>query len=137
MGCGSNNAIKDSCEDKEAIDSFKKLENTMKYYKEAIDEYKNYLNEYLDLLEQKLLCEKEIENYFNLQKRINFQNEPEEIRNYRKSFNRVNRLEERLNIGPGIIAQIKTRKIKKEENRKNKGKEVIKEENKKTENKEN
>ena len=63
-----------------------------------------------------MTCEKNLNTYFRLQKVVNFGNEPDEIKNYKKTFNRVNRLEEKLNIIPQCL--IKLRNKKKEERKK-------------------
>ena len=106
MGCNSNPAIKESCEDKETEDAFIKLEKTINEYRKAIAEYKNYLEEYENILKKEISCEKLINYYFRIQKRVNLANEPQEIRYYKKTFYKVNRLEERLNIKPGCIKEI-------------------------------
>ena len=124
MGCGTHTTLKESCEDKEQLNAFKKLKNTIKAYKEAISEYKKFLEEYQTILEQKLICEKDLNKYFKLQKKIIMDNEPKEIKNYKKIFNRVDRLEEKLNISPGCIKiDINKKKDNKEgENKENKQK---------------
>ena len=79
----------------------------LKSYKEAISKYKNSVGEYEDIFEQQIKCEKLLKTYFSLQKNINLSNEPNEIKNYKKTFNRVNKLEENLKINPGIINKYK------------------------------
>ena len=123
MGCGANAALKESCEDKEQLNAFKKLKNTINAYKEGINEYKKFLEEYQNILEQKLLCEKDLNKYFNLQKNINMQNEPKEIQNFKKIFNRVDRLEQKLDIHPGCIKiDVNKKKENKADNKENKQK---------------
>ena len=106
MGCSSNSNIEFS-NGKETVNSFKNLENRLKDYREAIKEYKKYKEEYEDILEQQILCERELKKYFSNQKRIIMENEPEEIRNFQKTFNKVNRLEKKLNIVPGCLTKLK------------------------------
>ena len=106
MGCSSNSNIEFS-NGKETANSFKNLENRLKDYREAIKEYKKYKEEYEDILEQQILCERELKKYFSNQKRIIMENEPEEIRNFQKTFNKVNRLEKKLNIVPGCLTKLK------------------------------
>ena len=102
MGCASNN--QDNEEEKEDnTNSFEKLEKILKSYREAISKYKNSVEEYKDIFEQQIKCEKLLKSYFSLQKNINLSNEPSEIKNYKKTFNRVNKLEDNLKIAPGII----------------------------------
>ena len=121
MGCGSNAELKESCEDKEQLNAFQKLKNAINAYKKGINEYKKFLEEYQHILEQKLICEKNINKYFNLQKKINMQNEPNEIKNFKKVFNRVDRLEKKLNIHPGCIKiDFNKKKENKEDNKENK-----------------
>ena len=124
MGCGTHSTLKESCEDKEQLNAFKKLKNTISVYKEAINEYKKFLEEYQTILEQKLICDKDLNKYFKLQKKIIMDNEPKEIKNYKKIFNRVDRLEEKLNISPGCIKIDINKKIenKEDENKESKQK---------------
>ena len=136
MGCSSDYAIKEACEDEETVNAFQKLEQTIKVYKEAIEEYKKYLEEYGDVLEQKVLCEKLINSYFKLQKRVIITNEPQEIRNYRHTFNRVNRLEEKLNITPGCLLNYHKKQKEKEEKKKKEEEEKKKKEEKEKKKKE-
>ena len=119
MGCSSNSNIEFS-NGKETVNSFKNLENTIKNYREAINEYKKYKEEFEDILEQQILCEIELKKYFNNQKRIIMENEPEEIRNFQKIFNKVNRLEKKLNIVPGCLTKLKNNLKKNNNNKKNK-----------------
>ena len=44
------------------------------------------------------------------------ENEPEEIRNFQKTFNKVNRLEKKLNIVPGCLTKLKNNNNKKKNN---------------------
>ena len=118
MGCGSNSSIKEVSDEKETVNAFIKVKNSIKAYKEAISEYKKNVEEFGDILEKKLICEKDITYYFKLQKRINLEKEPKEIKEFKQTFNRVNRLEKRLNIGPGIIKKYQ------EEYKKNKEKNI-------------
>ena len=106
MGCSSNKSLgEENIEVKE--DSFDKLEKMIKLYREAISKYKRSIEDYKDIFEQQIKCEKLLNIYFSLQKNINLSNEPNEIKNYKKTFNRVNRLEENLKIGPGIMNKFK------------------------------
>ena len=106
MGCSSNKSLgEENIEVKE--DSFDKLEKMIKLYREAISKYKRSIEDYKDIFEQQIKCEKLLNIYFSLQKYINLSNEPNEIKNYKKTFNRVNRLEENLKIGPGIMNKFK------------------------------
>ena len=125
MGCGSNYSIKDASNEKETINAFQKLEKSLKAYKEAINEYKKFLEEYGNILEQQIICEKDIIFYFKLQKKINMEKEPKEIKEYKKIFNRVNRLEKRLNIGPGYINKNKDKFYKNKEKKDNEKNETI------------
>ena len=59
----------------------------IKLYKEAISKYKKSVEGYQDIFEQQMKCEKLINLYFSLQKNINLSNEPNEIKNYKKTFN--------------------------------------------------
>ena len=106
MGCSSNSNVEFS-NGKETVNSFKNLEKRIKDYKEAINEYKKYKEEYEDILEQQILCERELKKYFSNQKKIIMENEPQEIRNFQKTFNKVNRLEKKLNIVPGCLTKYK------------------------------
>ena len=106
MGCSSND-LQNERSTEDNINSFEKLEKILKQYKEAISKYKKSVGEYEDIFEQQIKCEKLLKNYFSLQKNINLSNEPNEIKNYKKTFNRVNRLEENLKIGPGIMNKFK------------------------------
>ncbi len=105
MGCSSN----DNDEPKEEntyednTNQFDKLEKILKSYKDSIIKYKKYKEDYEDIFEQQIKCERLLKNYFSLQKNIILSNEPEEIKNYKKTFNRVNRLEENLKIVPGFV----------------------------------
>jgi len=119
MGCSSNSNIEFS-NGKETVNSFKNLENRIKDYREAIKEYKKYKEEYEDILEQQILCERELKKYFSNQKRIIMENEPEEIRNFQKTFNKVNRLEKKLNIVPGCLTKLKNNNNNKKKNNNNK-----------------
>ena len=106
MGCSSNKSLgEENIEVKE--DSFDKLEKMIKLYREAISKYKRSIEDYKDIFEQQIKCEKLLNIYFSIQKNINLSNEPNEIKNYKKTFNRVNRLEENLKIGPGIMNKFK------------------------------
>ena len=106
MGCSSNKSLgEENIEVKE--DSFDKLEKMIKLYREAISKYKRSIEDYKDIFEQQIKCEKLLNIYFSLQKNIILSNEPNEIKNYKKTFNRVNRLEENLKIGPGIMNKFK------------------------------
>ena len=106
MGCTSNNEIGEE-NNENNTNSFNKLEKMLNSYKEAISKYKISIQEYEDIFEQQIKCEKLLNIYFSIQKNINLSNEPNEIKNYKKTFNRVNRLEENLKIGPGIMNKFK------------------------------
>ena len=81
---------------------------------------KKYKDEYENILEQQILCERELKKYFSNQKRIIMENEPEEIRNFQKTFNKVNRLEKKLNIVPGCLTKLKNNNNNKKKNNNNK-----------------
>ena len=115
MGCTSNKSLgEENVEDKE--DAFDRIEKMIKLYKEAISKYQKNVEEYQDIFEQQMKCEKLINLYFSLQKNINLSNEPNEIKNYKKTFNRVNKLEENLKIGPGIMNKFKYNRDNKNKN---------------------
>ena len=111
MGC-SNSEIKNACEDSESINSYQKLQKLLAQYKNAIQEYKIFMETYEEILEQELLCKKYLDYYFNLQKKVILTNEPKEIQNYQKTFNRVDRLEEKLNISASCLTNFKFRNKK-------------------------
>ena len=113
MGCSSNNIDKDGNPYEDTTNSFEKLEKIIKTYKESIAKYKIYKEDYDEIFEQQMKCEKLLKTYFSLQKSINLSNEPSEIKNYKKTFNRVNRLEENLKVIPGFLNKYKYN-IKKE-----------------------
>ena len=113
MGCSSNNIDKDGNPYEDNTNSFEKLEKIIKSYKEAIAKYKIYKEDYDEIFEQQMKCEKLLKNYFSLQKSINLANEPSEIKNYKKTFNRVNKLEDNLKVIPGFLNKYKYN-IKKE-----------------------
>ena len=119
MGCTSNNEIGEE-NNENNTNSFNKLEKMLNSYKEAISKYKISIQEYEDIFEQQIKCEKLLKTYFSLQKNIILSNEPSEIKNYKKTFNRVNKLEDNLKIVPGIInkyqydTKIKETEIEKE-----------------------
>ena len=120
MGCSSNEKPEEENKFEDNTNQFDKLEKILKSYKESIMKYKKYKEDYEDIFEQQVKCEKLLKNYFSIQKNINLSNEPEEIKNYKKTFNRVNRLEENLKIVPGFINMNKYHnKNKKETENKN------------------
>ena len=104
MGCSSND-LQNERSTEDNINSFEKLEKILKQYKEAISKYKKSVGEYEDIFEQQIKCEKLLKNYFSLQKNINLSNEPNEIKNYKKTFNRVNKLEDNLKISPAFFSK--------------------------------
>ena len=120
MGCSSSEKPEEENKFEDNTNQFDKLEKILKSYKESIMKYKKYKEDYEDIFEQQVKCEKLLKNYFSIQKNINLSNEPEEIKNYKKTFNRVNRLEENLKIVPGFINMNKYHnKNKKETENKN------------------
>ena len=108
MGC-SNSEIKNVCDDPESVNAYVKLEKLLAQYKNAIQEYKIFKDKYEEILEQELICNKNLNFYFNSQKKVILSNEPKEIQNYQKIFNRVNRLEEKLNITADCLTNFKKR----------------------------
>ena len=125
MGCSSSNIDKDGNPYEDNKNSFEKLEKIIKSYKEAIAKYKIYKEDYEEIFEQQMKCEKLLKNYFSLQKSIsiNLSNEPNEIKNYKKTFNRVNKLEDNLKVIPGFLNKykynIKTKKEAENNNEEN------------------
>ena len=103
MGCSSNIMSEENNEDNS--NSFDKLEKIIKSYREAISKYKKSVEEYEDIFEQQIKCEKLLKNYFSLQKNIIISEQPNEIKNYKKTFNRISKLEDNLKIVPGCISK--------------------------------
>ena len=115
MGCSSNEKPEEEHAFEDNKNQFDKLEKMLKSYKESIMKYKKYKEDYEDIFEQQVKCEKLLKNYFSIQKNINLSNEPAEIKNYKKTFNRVDKLEENLKIVPGFVNMNKYHKKNKKE----------------------
>ena len=115
MGCSSNEKQEEEHTFEDNKNQFDKLEKMLKSYKESIMKYKKYKEDYEDIFEQQVKCEKLLKNYFSIQKNINLSNEPAEIKNYKKIFNRVDKLEENLKIVPGFVNMNKYHKKNKKE----------------------
>ena len=115
MGCSSNEKPEEEHTFEDNKNQFDKLEKMLKSYKESIMKYKKYKEDYEDIFEQQVKCEKLLKNYFSIQKNINLSNEPAEIKNYKKTFNRVDKLEENLKIVPGFVNMNKYHKKNKKE----------------------
>ena len=115
MGCSSNEKQEEEHTFEDNKNQFDKLEKMLKSYKESIMKYKKYKEDYEDIFEQQVKCEKLLKNYFSIQKNINLSNEPVEIKNYKKAFNRVDKLEENLKIVPGFVNMNKYHKKNKKE----------------------
>ena len=119
MGCSSNDVENEKNPYEVNPDSFSKVEKIIKSYREAISKYKKYKEIYEDIFEQQIKCEKLLKHYFSIQNNIILANQPPEIKNYKKTFNRVNKLEDDLKIGPGFILKYKYNKSQKETENKN------------------
>ena len=120
MGCSSKEISEEEDTYKDNKNQFDKLEKILKSYKESIMKYKKYKEDYEDIFEQQIKCEKLLKNYFSLKRNINLSDEPAEIKNFKKTFTRVDKLEENLKIVPGFINMDKYQnKNKKETENKN------------------
>ena len=120
MGCSSKEISEEEDTYKDNKNQFDKLEKILKSYKESIMKYKKYKEDYEDIFEQQVKCEKLLKNYFSLKRNINLSDEPAEIKNFKKTFTRVDKLEENLKIVPGFINMDKYQnKNKKETENKN------------------
>ena len=120
MGCSSKEISEEEDTYKDNKNQFDKLEKILKSYKESIMKYKKYKKDYEDIFEHQVKCEKLLKNYFSLKRNINLSDEPAEIKNFKKTFTRVDKLEENLKIVPGFINMDKYQnKNKKETENKN------------------
>ena len=120
MGCSSKEISEEEETYKDNKNQFDKLKKILKSYKESIMKYKKYKEDYEDIFEQQIKCEKLLKNYFSLKRNINLSDEPAEIKNFKKTFTRVDKLEENLKIVPGFINMDKYQnKNKKETENKN------------------
>ena len=120
MGCSSKEISEEEDTYKDNKNQFDKLEKILKSYKESIMKYKKYKEDYEDIFEQQVKCEKLLKNYFSLKRNVNLSDEPAEIKNFKKTFTRVDKLEENLKIVPGFINMDKYQnKNKKETENKN------------------
>ena len=135
MGCSSNDVENEKNPYEVNPDSFSKVEKIIKSYREAISKYKKYKEIYEDIFEQQIKCEKLLKHYFSIQNNIILANQPPEIKNYKKTFNRVNKLEDDLKIGPGFILKYKYNKSQKETENKNEEDNDNEEESEENENK--
>ena len=115
MGCSSKEISEEEDTYKDNTNQFEKLEKILKSYKESIMKYKKYKEDYEDIFEQQVKCEKLLKNYFSLKRSINLSDEPAEIKNFKKTFSRVDKLEENLKIVPGFINMDKYRNKNKKE----------------------
>ena len=116
MGC-SNNEVSEGEENnyKAIANSSEKIQKMLKSYKEGILKYKKYKEQYEDILEQQIKCEKLLKKYFSMKSNIVMSNEPNEIKSYKKIFNKINKVEEDLKIVPGFLTKYSNKNKKETE----------------------
>ena len=102
MGCNEIN-VSDYSENKEHRSDFKSIQKKLKNLKEIIEDYKKNKNKLEIILTMKNNINNDLNEYFKLINKKILVNEEDEIKNYQKTFQRVNHIEEKMNVNPKLL----------------------------------
>jgi hypothetical protein len=102
MGCNEIN-VSNYSENKETRSDFKSIQEKLKNLKEIIEDYKKNKNKLEIILTMKNNINNDLNEYFKLINKKILVNEEDEIKNYQKTFQRVNHIEEKMNVNPKLL----------------------------------
>ena len=102
MGCNEIN-VSNYTENKGICSDFKSIQEKLKNLKEIIEDYKINKNKLEIILTMKNNINNDLNEYFKLINKKILINEEDEIKNYQKTFQRVNHIEEKMNVNPKLL----------------------------------
>ena len=102
MGCNEIN-VSNYTENKGIRSDFKSIQEKLKNLKEIIEDYKINKNKLEIILTMKNNINNDLNEYFKLINKKILVNEEDEIKNYQKTFQRVNHIEEKMNVNPKLL----------------------------------
>jgi hypothetical protein len=102
MGCDGIN-VSNYTENKETSSDFKSIQEKLKNLKKIIDDYKINKNRLEILLTLKNNVNNDLNEYFKIINKKILINEVDEIKNYQKTFQKINKIEEKMNVNPKLL----------------------------------